>query len=726
MSTDFGGLNLATAAEDIKIWDCSNGYSIIKQFNPHSGPVSSVVWSHDNNFLASSSSVGDKVTITCCKNNVYSMKDLHVKGDHTCVAFNSHSRYLLSGGKNGLITVFDLKTQKQKKTYKDHKGAISSLTFNWNDTYIASGSVHGEIILYNVVTAQGSSPMHIPNEGAVTQLQYSHYKKSLLGSVSEDGAVCLWDTNTRRLMHSFTDKHCACPMGLAFSPINKMLLMSVGLDKRIVCYDVIGNTAVKTITADNGLTCIDVMQDGVTLATGSVRGTVFIYDLRKGTQPITTINAHKEAVNKLVFQSNFKPPKSDSRSSRKTASSSTSSSSSSSVPIKDQLTDNKYADINSNLEGPSKNDYQDMNSENRPDVVGRLSVSSVASKNSSMASDGVFSPLNENWRNVSGLRGNLSQQSNVSSASQSPSLSRQIFSPISNHDQQQLTAASAASAGESNVCLNGEQQRDFAVVTPLPGQTAASIYSVQSSVCASPETIVDGSSDSSDSNTTPRRLPGVTNGLLKTNNTPSSLVATRLQALKQLEQASNDQSLPNGSPYQSSSIKNAESKDLNAVATESNLRKPVNELESGASTPVMGKGRRTPIVPEVAESNRTPTNSPPTMKPSPYSLNPELYEQTVVDKARAAAYEAPVAPPGGGAPNQFHMEFIRNTIEDVMEEFRDQVRSDMLHLQMEMLRQFQVQQAEICGLLHQYSVNEQVTAELQQLREENKRLKRKF
>jgi WD40 repeat protein len=77
---------------------------------------------------------------------------------------------------------------------------------------------------------------------AIRQLQYSNFKKSLLGSVSDDGAVSLWDTNTRRLMHSFTDMHCSSATGLAFSPLNEILLMSVGLDKRIVCYDVVGKT----------------------------------------------------------------------------------------------------------------------------------------------------------------------------------------------------------------------------------------------------------------------------------------------------------------------------------------------------------------------------------------------------------------------------------------------------------------------------------------------------
>lgn len=73
---------------------------------------------------------------------------------------------------------------------------------------------------------------------AIRQLQFNAVKKSLLGSVSEDGAVNLWDINTRRLLHGYSDAHIASATGLKFSPLNDILLLSVGLDKRIICFDV--------------------------------------------------------------------------------------------------------------------------------------------------------------------------------------------------------------------------------------------------------------------------------------------------------------------------------------------------------------------------------------------------------------------------------------------------------------------------------------------------------
>jgi len=47
-------------------------------------------------------------------------------------------------------------------------------------------------------------------------------------------------------------------------------------------------------------------------------------------------------------------------------------------------------------------------------------------------------------------------------------------------------------------------------------------------------------------------------------------------------------------------------------------------------------------------------------------------------------------------------------------------------VQVEMLRQFQIQQNELKGLIEKYSVNEALVSEIQRLKEENNRLKSKY
>lgn len=71
----------------------------------------------------------------------------------------------------------------------------------------------------------------------IRHLKYSTFKKSLLGSVSDSGNVTLWDVNSQNPYHNFENTHKAPASEICFSPVNKLLLVTVGLDKRIILYD---------------------------------------------------------------------------------------------------------------------------------------------------------------------------------------------------------------------------------------------------------------------------------------------------------------------------------------------------------------------------------------------------------------------------------------------------------------------------------------------------------
>ena len=72
---------------------------------------------------------------------------------------------------------------------------------------------------------------------AIRQLQFSYWSKNLLGAAGTNGSVYLYDITTGSETHVFRDAHHAPCTGLVFSPINEMLLLSVGLDMELHCYD---------------------------------------------------------------------------------------------------------------------------------------------------------------------------------------------------------------------------------------------------------------------------------------------------------------------------------------------------------------------------------------------------------------------------------------------------------------------------------------------------------
>ncbi|XP_010192914.1 PREDICTED: protein NEDD1, partial [Mesitornis unicolor] len=254
-------------------------------------------------YLATASAAGDKIVVSSCKSKPVTLFEIAEGAKQTCVSLNSSSSHLVSGGLDSTVNIWDLKSRKVYRSLKDHKDEVTCITYNWNDCYIASGSLSGEIILHSVTTNLSSAPFGYGSRQPIRHLKYSSFKKSLLGTVSDSGNVTLWDVNSQNPYHNFENAHKAPASEICFSPVNKLLLVTVGLDKRIILYDTSSKKLLTTIVADFPLTTVDFMPDGTTLAIGCSRGKICQYDLRQLTSPVKTVIAHKGCVKCLRLQS---------------------------------------------------------------------------------------------------------------------------------------------------------------------------------------------------------------------------------------------------------------------------------------------------------------------------------------------------------------------------------------------------------------------------------------
>lgn len=103
---------------------------------------------------------------------------------------------------------------------------------------------------------------------AVHTVQFSPFKRSVAASGGDDAVLQLWDTSKEVKLNGFT-QHKSSIKGLAFSPVNELLLCSAGTDKMLLFYDVQSNKLVKSMTCDVPLTSLDFMNDGFTVAAGT-------------------------------------------------------------------------------------------------------------------------------------------------------------------------------------------------------------------------------------------------------------------------------------------------------------------------------------------------------------------------------------------------------------------------------------------------------------------------
>ncbi|XP_026028145.1 protein NEDD1 isoform X1 [Astatotilapia calliptera] len=317
---------LVSTGDCVKIWDAVS-MAPVEQFNPHSTshPVAQACWSSNNQYLVSASSSGDKLVVSSLKSTPVPVVELADGKKQTRVCLSSSSQFLVSGGLDHCVHIWDLKTKRLHRSLKDHKEEVTCVSFNANDSYVASGSTSGDLVLHSLTTNLSSRPFGHGSNQPIHDLRLSTVKRSLLGSVSDSGTVVLWDSNTQKELHVFDGAHKAPGSGLAFSPTSDLLVVSVGLDKKIVCYDTASKIVLRSIRVDSPLTAVDFTLDGTGLVVGSTHGKIYQYDLRNSSSPTRITVAHKTSVTCLRFQSNASKHKSSKIGSSKTSSSKRSS-----------------------------------------------------------------------------------------------------------------------------------------------------------------------------------------------------------------------------------------------------------------------------------------------------------------------------------------------------------------------------------------------------------------
>ncbi|KAL1775164.1 NEDD1 [Sigmodon hispidus] len=652
-------LRFASSGDDVKIWDASS-MTLVDKFNPHSSPhgISSVCWSSNNNFLVTASSSGDKIVVSNCKCKPVPLLELAEGQKQTCVDLNSTSMYLASGGLNNTVNIWDLKSKRVHRSLKDHKSEVTSVVYNWNDCYIASGSLSGEIILHSVTTNVSSTPFGYGSNQPVRHLKYSLFRKSLLGSVADNGVVTLWDVNHQSSYHSF-DTHKAPASGICFSPVNELLFVTIGLDKRIILYDTSSKTVVKTLLADTPLTAVDFMPDGATLAIGSSRGKIYQYDLRMLKSPVNTISAHKTSVQCIAFQY---------------STSLTKASLNKGCSSKATAVSKRSISVGSSGAAQSSGTVREATGPSIATVLPQP-VTAVA-KGALAAQDKAGLPRSINTDILSKeTDGGKSQDFSSFDDTRKSSLG-DMFSPI--RDDVAVNKGGDESVGKG-------EGLDF-----LPQLNTVF----------------------------PQRKNPVTSGTLVLHSSPLNLF------------------------MDSPGKEENESHDLTAEAKKTYLGKqePKDTLKQFTK---LISGAEPGILNTSPSSNQT-RNLEKYEKPEKETEAQLIHEPSVsgssapTPKATASSVTAGVASSlsekivdtlrnsQSNAPTSVQMRFIQNMIQEALDDFRDACHKDIVNLQVEMIKQFHIQLNEMHSLLERFSVSEGLVAEIERLREENRRLRTHF
>lgn len=213
------------------------------------------------------------------------------------LGFNRTGQYVLSGGHDRQIRLWNSTTRSLVQTYKMHAHEVRDVQVTADSARFASGGGDRTVYLWDVRTSKATSRFtgHV---AAVNSLKFAGGNNAVLASASHDGTVKLWDlrnNNTSRPIQTLADARDSV---LAVD-MQGHLLVTASADGRLRTYD-LRRGQLATDPVDNAraaVTAATILHDGDAVLVSTLASRLYLFDLQATTGttevPLQVFTGHR-------------------------------------------------------------------------------------------------------------------------------------------------------------------------------------------------------------------------------------------------------------------------------------------------------------------------------------------------------------------------------------------------------------------------------------------------
>ncbi len=212
------------------------------------------------------------------------------------VAVSSDGIWIVSGGNDDQVRVWDTEQREQIHAFKGHHDNVRCVDISPDQQWIASGANDSRICIWKPLT-QG--PVHELSIGSpVSCLSFSSDSQRIAGG-SNDHLARIWDVSTGDLLQTLTG-HSAIVRSVDFSP-DGTRVVTASEDKTVRIWDADTGRLLKTLNAHSGFVATAIFSpDGRFIVSGSNDKTIRVWDARQGTV-LPGVGEHSGSVRSLAF-----------------------------------------------------------------------------------------------------------------------------------------------------------------------------------------------------------------------------------------------------------------------------------------------------------------------------------------------------------------------------------------------------------------------------------------
>ncbi|CAN7945530.1 unnamed protein product [Ixodes pacificus] len=282
---------LATAADDVRIWNADTFELLHHFYLDSSARAATVSWSCDDILVWPFISLN---RLASRDQPQAAEQPLAVVRPCASARFSRRSGRLLAVGCcDGSVLLWDIKQGRPSASFQARSAAVTRLSFSNDDSFLAMAAADGTLCIYNMGTKHCSKSLAQPRDQVVTGLECSILRRYQVASSWTDGTVCTWDASCQRLVAEMVLHPKYSCSGVALSTQFEALLATVGMDKRLVLFDLTSRRAQGSVQCAETLETVDFARDGRRVVVGGTSSKLYVYDLRNMAAPLVeTLSGH--------------------------------------------------------------------------------------------------------------------------------------------------------------------------------------------------------------------------------------------------------------------------------------------------------------------------------------------------------------------------------------------------------------------------------------------------
>ena len=293
-----------TAAEDatIRLWDLNSG-RILQTFTGHIGQIYDIAFAPNSRQFASIGQDQNIIIwdITSGTEVNRIIPSIAKSNGISCLSFSPNSEYLLAGGINGEILLFNLMTNQEEYFFYGHQDWVNQINFLQNGNQFVSASRDGLAILWDLNTGRFIRSF-VGHQGDVrSAIELPNTNLIITGS--EDQQIYVWNAETGEPVGSSLKGHLGPINDLAILP-NTNYLLSCAEDNTLQVWDVNRQQLMNRYTDHSDLiTALQFIGSGKRVITGHSSGRGYIWSATSG-RNLYKLTGHSRAIECMASSRN--------------------------------------------------------------------------------------------------------------------------------------------------------------------------------------------------------------------------------------------------------------------------------------------------------------------------------------------------------------------------------------------------------------------------------------